>query len=81
LAPNVISRIKSLNETIINNISIEELESRLASEEANVRTEMWTGCGDCPTQWCPAQCPSNFLGCPTQICTKSCAPICSTYVI
>ena len=40
------SEIFSLNETILAELSIEELESRLWMEELDPRGEMWTGC-DC----------------------------------
>ena len=52
--------ICSLNETILAELSIEELESRLQMEELDPRGEMWTGCGCaedvCPSEWvCPPE--------------------------
>jgi hypothetical protein len=60
--------IRSLNETVFADLSIDEIESRLQMEEMDSRGEMWTGC-NCADKCtdCPSFCP--IVTCP-EICSQ-----------
>jgi hypothetical protein len=65
--------LKSLNDSILSNISIEELETRLEIEGVDIRNEMWTGCSCadyCPhcSSYCPAHNPDCPYEAPSGIC-------------
>ncbi len=54
-------KIRSLNKTILSDMSIEELESRLQMEELDIRGEMWTGCGcESRCDWHTGDCNGRF---------------------
>ncbi len=58
------NKIKPLNDSLLGNLSIEELENRLQMEELDIRGEMWTGCS-CADKPCTTYCPYRDQDCPS----------------
>jgi hypothetical protein len=58
-----VPNMKSLNETLLSGMSIDELDNRLQSEDLDVRTEMWTSCSCYCANPCHITCTYPCYGC------------------
>jgi hypothetical protein len=68
--------LKSLNETTLGELSLEEIEARLKVEDLDPQGELWTGCG-CENVCSPdvGPCPDFGQPCPQFDCPQQgCVP-------